>query len=282
MDSAEIDENFFEGRDFEDRVLYHIVNLTGDKPVGYEGSITEADIAIQLRKDLNITPDFIRSGQFHSSRERGIILAAVQELKKSGYIERLAVSGPWHIHPTRRGRNYVTRWHADWERKNKSNNLNTPSSPSRLRDAQEAWLEAAKLRRELQLAKREIPSLITDDELRRRCEDILTAENHYDRVIREACVILEDRVRSITDSDSQITGTPLMELAFSPKNAKLRISNNDQEQLGVMQLYRGTIAFFRNTTGHHLIDTYSQEDALRFVVWIDLLLTMLKAVSNNA
>jgi len=49
-----------------------------------------------------------------------------------------------------------------------------------------------------------------------------------------------------------------------------------------MELYRGTIAFFRNTTGHHLIDTYTQDDALRFVAWIDLLLTMLKTVSGNS
>lgn len=73
-----------------------------------------------------------------------------------------------------------------------------------------------------------------------------------------------------------------MKLVFSPKNAKLRISNNEQEKLGAMQLYRGTIAFFRNTAGHHLINTYSQEDALRFVTWIDLLLTMLRKASNNS
>ena len=72
-----------------------------------------------------------------------------------------------------------------------------------------------------------------------------------------------------------------MEIAFSPKKPVLRFSELEQEQLGVMQLYRGTIAFFRNTAGHHLIDTYTQIDALRFVVWVDLLLAMLKTVSGN-
>jgi len=38
---------------------------------------------------------------------------------------------------------------------------------------------------------------------------------------------------------------------------------------------------FRYTTGHHLIDTYTQDDALRFVAWIDLLLSMLKTVARN-
>ena len=36
---------------------------------------------------------------------------------------------------------------------------------------------------------------VADDELRRRCEDLLAADAHHDRVIRKACVILEDRVR---------------------------------------------------------------------------------------
>ncbi len=274
-------EDFFKGHDFEDRVLYHIVSLTGEMPVGYEGSITEADIAVQLTKELNISSDFVHSEQFHASRERGTILAAIQELDKSGYIEMIAVSGPWTIHPTRRGRNYVAKWQEEWERKNKPDTANAQLAQSRLRDAQEAWVEVARLRRELRLARKTLPSLIADDELRQRCEDLLAAGHHYDRVIREACVILENRVRVTIGGNQQITGTPLMELAFSPRNPKLSFSNVEQEQLGVMQFYRGTIAFFRNTTGHHLIDTYTQDDALRFVAWIDLLLAMLKTVSGN-
>jgi hypothetical protein len=46
-----------------------------------------------------------------------------------------------------------------------------------------------------------------------------------------------------------------------------------------MELYRGVIAFFRNVAGHHLTDTYTQDDALRFVAWIDLLLKMVAEVS---
>ncbi len=276
-----VTEDFFKGHDFEDRVLYHIVELNGDMPVGYEGGITEADIAIRLTKELNITPAFVHSGQFHSSRERGFILAAIQELNKAGYVERLAVSGPWTVHPTRRGRNYVIKWHEEWERRNKPTIEDAQPTQSRLRDAQEAWVEVAKLRRELQIAKKTLPSLIADDELRQRCEDLLTAEDHYDRVIREACVILENRVRTAIGANKDVVGTGLMEMAFGPKGGQLRFSTVDQEQRGVMELYRGIMAFFRNTTGHHIIDTYTQDDALRFVAWIDLLLAMLKTVSAN-
>jgi hypothetical protein len=40
------------------------------------------------------------------------------------------------------------------------------------------------------------------------------------------------------------------------------------------QIYRAVIAFFRNAAGHNVIDSYTQGDALRFVVFVDLLLTM--------
>jgi len=281
VDSASVNGDFFKGHDFEDKVLYHIVNLTGNKPVGYESSVTEADIAIQIADELTISLEFIRSGQFHSSQERGIILDAVKELDKSGYVESLPVSGPWTIRPTRRGRSYINKWHAEWERKNNLNTSNAQPTESRLRDAQEAWIEVAKLRRELKVVKKTLPSLIADDELRQRCEDLLIAESHYDRVILQACIVLESRVRKTISGNQQITGIPLMEKAFSPKNPVLRFSELEQEQLGIMQLYRGTIAFFRNTTGHHLINTYTQDDALRFVAWVDLLLSMLKTIVSQ-
>ncbi len=118
------------------------------------------------------------------------------------------------------------------------------------------------------------PSLfIADKELRRRCGDLLLASDHYDRAIREACVILEDRVRSAVGAEATLVGVPLMEHAFGT-TGRLRLSDIPQEQVGVMQLYRGVMAFFRNSTGHRVIDTYSQADAIRFVVWIDLLLKM--------
>jgi hypothetical protein len=49
-----------------------------------------------------------------------------------------------------------------------------------------------------------------------------------------------------------------------------------------MQIYRGVMAFFRNTAGHNLIETYDQEDALRFVILVDLLLTTLGKVSEGS
>ena len=139
-------------------------------------------------------------------------------------------------------------------------------------------MEVARLRRRLQLAERDVPSLVADAELGERCQDLLAAEQHYDRAIREACVILENRVRSAIGASPSTVGTALMEVAFSMKSPKLRLSSHDQEQRGAMELYRGVMAFYRNAAGHNVIDTYSQIDALRFVVMIDLLLNMVESV----
>lgn len=117
---------------------------------------------------------------------------------------------------------------------------------------------------------------ITDDELRQRCTDLLAAEGHYDRVINAACVILEDRVRTTIGAPNRIIGVQLMQDAFNADNPQLRLSDELPEQLGAMQMYRGIIAFFRNSTGHRIVDTYSREDAIQFVVWVDLLLKMIR------
>jgi uncharacterized protein (TIGR02391 family) len=109
---------------------------------------------------------------------------------------------------------------------------------------------------------------------------LLAADEHHDRVIREACVILENRVRKTIGAGKSVVGTSLMERAFG-KNGPLRLSDEDQEQIGAMQVYRGVMAFFRNDAGHNIIDTYSQEDALRFVVFVDLLLAMVGRASTE-
>lgn len=130
--------------------------------------------------------------------------------------------------------------------------------------------ELTRLRTELEIAERGQLSMIADDQLRERCRDLLTAGAHYDRVVRESCVILEDRVRR--SSGVEARGTSLMEQAFSPRNPRIRLSEHEQERRGAMELFRGTMAFFRNSAGHNVIDTYTRDDALRFAGYVDLLL----------
>jgi uncharacterized protein (TIGR02391 family) len=111
-----------------------------------------------------------------------------------------------------------------------------------------------------------------DDQLRQRCLDLLGAEGEYDRVISIACTILEDRVRAAIGAPNQLVGVHLMQQAFSVNAPQLRLSNEPPEQQGAMEMYKGTIAFFRNSTGHRIVPTYTREDAIHFLMWVDLLL----------
>jgi uncharacterized protein (TIGR02391 family) len=149
------------------------------------------------------------------------------------------------------------------------------------RDAQEAWNEVAKLRRRVQIAERSLPSLIKDQELRQRCVDLLEASGNYDRVIREACVVLEDRVRTEANLDNNIYGAKLMVQAFGQNAPRLIFSNENSEQQGAMNIYHGIMGFFRNAAGHRVVPDFSQEDALRFVAFIDLLLDMVAKAQKS-
>jgi uncharacterized protein (TIGR02391 family) len=348
---------------FEDRFLYHLVDLAGDRPMGALNGVPEEEVAARLADELGDASEFFKSGAYPGSAAHEIVLGTIRDLEIEGLLTvPVKTSGPWKLRPTRDGRRRVAGWHEEWKRRRskqdrevqrlilkelehqwradpemhkltsrvdvdrfcKENNMErgvylanahrlleqgkvgrlgideagpdsgmlyiteagrkalevaeTAQRPQR--DAQEAWVEVARLRRRLQIAERSLPSLISDDELRKRCEDLLAADAHHDRVIREACVILEDRVRKAIGASKGLTGTSLMERAFG-KNGALQLSEHDQEQIGAMQIYRGVMAFFRNAAGHNLIESYTQEDAVRFVVFVDLLLAMVDKLPES-
>jgi uncharacterized protein (TIGR02391 family) len=150
------------------------------------------------------------------------------------------------------------------------------------RGSDAGWREAAKLKRQLELLQHEPGALIRDAELRRRCADLLTAEGDHDRAVREACVVLESRVRAAIGAPDDLIGTALMEQAFSAKTPKLRLSTVEQEQLGALQMYRGVMAYYRNPTGHRVRDDFDREEALRIVAWVDHLLLLIGRTIDRA
>lgn len=347
---------------FEDRVLYHIVDLTGDRPLDMFEGVSMAEVADRLAAELVSSHQGAGEGQDHARRSIDVIFTAVQELSRSGLAEAPQTLGSLEVRPTLSGRRKVAGWREDWAREREvldrqigralledleqqrraspekhrfygridvvqlcsrfgvdqasylsaaqrlvaqdliqesqldqctlSNGYasiteqgvqalsSVIAEQNRFREAQEAWVEVARLRRQLQLAERTLPSLIVDDELRQRCHDLLEAEEHFDRVVREACVILENRVRQAIGAGNSLLGTALMEVALSPKAPKLVLSTQEAEQRGAMELYRGVMGFFRNSAGHKVVSHYSRDDALRFVAWIDLLLDLLKSANT--
>jgi uncharacterized protein (TIGR02391 family) len=126
-----------------------------------------------------------------------------------------------------------------------------------------------------QVVKRAVALLIRDPQLRSRCSDILLARSNFDRPINQATQILEDRIRRKAKPSTPMVGENLANYAFKENlgDTVLRVASNDADlQRGLSRIVRGMVPAFRNATHHHIVDTYTQEDALSVCFFVDLLL----------
>ncbi len=128
------------------------------------------------------------------------------------------------------------------------------------------------------ILKGAIELLIQDQQLRSKCADILLARANYDRPINQATLVLEDRIRKKVKPPTPMVGEPLVNYAFNEKLEKTRLrvtSAQPEEQRGITIILRGFVPAFRNATHHHIVDTFTQEDAIRTCAFIDLLLRVI-------
>lgn len=131
------------------------------------------------------------------------------------------------------------------------------------------------------LLKSAIEYLIRDNELRDRCGDILLASSKFDRPINQATLVLEDRIRRTSQPTQKLVGENLVGYAFNEDLSKtvLRVASNDSDdQRGFTQMLRGIVAAFRNKTHHHIVNSFSREEAMRVCGFIDVLL---RVVDNS-
>lgn len=127
------------------------------------------------------------------------------------------------------------------------------------------------------LLKSAIEYLIQDQELKDRCEDILLASSKFDRPINQATLVLEDRIRKKSQPTKRSVGENLVNYACNGDLSKtvLKISDNPDEQKGYTDMLRGVMLAFRNKTHHHVINTFTREEALRICGYIDVLLRVI-------
>jgi len=118
---------------------------------------------------------------------------------------------------------------------------------------------------------------LEDEELRGRCADILSARNNFDRVVNQATMVLEDRVRRKARDSSGLTGTQLVNtyVKAKPEESKIVFSSDPDEQDGFSNVLRGMMLAFRNPTHHSPSDTWTREDALKVCTFVDYLLKRL-------
>lgn len=124
---------------------------------------------------------------------------------------------------------------------------------------------------------------IKDHELKSRCVDLLSASGNYDRAVREATVVLEERIRKRAGEPVDHSGKPLigMNLVSKAINSEIsrtiiKLSDVASEHEGFALICRGLTLSFRNATHHKLSEDYSREDALKVCAFIDNILATLE------
>jgi hypothetical protein len=146
-----------------------------------------------------------------------------------------------------------------------------------LQAAEERIRELEAEKESLQEQTPEQPSIldeITDSALRKRLEPFQSLESlPLDTLIREAGVVLEDRLRTASGLSGHF-GERLVSEAFKPKGGHLEFSTHPAEQTGVMLLYSGAMKFIRNPPMHKLIE-YPETTARILIRLIDSLLLLL-------
>lgn len=122
-----------------------------------------------------------------------------------------------------------------------------------------------------------IYNLIRDEELKSRCSDLLSASEHFDRVINQATQVLEERIRTFVPDHAGMTGLPLVMKAMNGEISKSKLAFSDVagEQEGYVNLFKGLIGAFRNQSHHRFLENVTREQALQICAFIDNMLAVL-------
>lgn len=121
-----------------------------------------------------------------------------------------------------------------------------------------------------------IEYLLQDEELSDRCKDLLKATKHYDRAIREATTVLDDRLKKLTGIKGMLPQDLIGKvLNPDPQKAVIVVSSDRSEQEGFFSICKGLGLSFRNPTHHNLSNKFTQQDAIKFCGFIDAILAVL-------
>lgn len=102
----------------------------------------------------------------------------------------------------------------------------------------------------------------------------LFIDGHYSQSIFESCKLLETAVKK--KSGLNLSGVPLMQQAFSPRNPILKLNSipdqsGSDEQTGFMFIYSGVMQGVRDPKGHSVINLKDRDKALEYLSLLSLL-----------
>ena len=234
------------------RVLYHIIDLFDELRSPGADCVLEGHLLGRLTDELGIPPagrQYMSVDEYVASVDPAVRqqLRDILEQLKWDHLIQLH-DNPYaglQIQPLLAGHHLVTAWRQHW------------------------------------IQQRPF-SFIVDPILYQRCSDALLRgrPGQFDAVIRDACVVLEDRVRTASGAGRNLVGTRLMRYALGPVQnggaPRVQLSPDSNEQVGALNLCLGIVQLFRNPTAHQLIADYTREDAVRIVGLIDWILGLLR------
>jgi uncharacterized protein (TIGR02391 family) len=121
--------------------------------------------------------------------------------------------------------------------------------------------------------------VVTEPEIERVCRDLFVS-GHYSLAVQEAYKAIDKYVGSKA-GPSTLTGTQLMELAFSPATPILhwtdrKTASEIDEQRGYQRLYAGAMLGIRNPVTHEFNWVDSPEMALELLVFAQHLIRKAK------
>ena len=130
--------------------------------------------------------------------------------------------------------------------------------------------------------------IIRDKQLHDRCGDLLRAANNYDRVVREATTVLEDRIRTkvpheilsqtIPNSADQV-GETLVNKLINPDKPILSVSGDKTRRVAFFKILTGVFSYLRNPYHHKLDDQTEWSWAWSVVGLVDQLLADIDSCS---
>lgn len=121
----------------------------------------------------------------------------------------------------------------------------------------------------------DIDQLLSHDELRARVHDDYLSGD-YETAIFKAFKMLEEKVRSKTNSAPSIVGTDLMKNAFNPNGGLLSHPGAQTlaEREGLHFLMRGAMMWFRNPSSHRTVGYANLSEAAHILSFANLLLNI--------
>jgi hypothetical protein len=128
-----------------------------------------------------------------------------------------------------------------------------------------------------------IDMLLSDTVLRKRCSDLLRGQGPYDRAIREATTILDDRLKKLGGITNYMNPIDVVGKVLSPdpNKAIIKVSTEAAEQEGMFNICKGLTLAFRGPLHHTLKDHMTRPEALKFCGFVDTLLGVLAEAAKK-